>query len=154
MTCPVATNPTLSNDHCTCGGNVSNSTSDWIAEQTSAQGAVDVSPQRQMARMRAWIVAYYKLTAVPGRPEELVLPGTDLGVSLGYGCRTIRVRTMKGRTWSDWHDYQLGPGWLGELAGQLTRHFKPLPKRKREGGAKILAIHPLLSHGDSRNPPS
>ncbi len=116
---------------------------------STAEGTVEVSPQRQIAQMRAWATAQFKLTAVPGRPEELVLPGTELGVSFGYGCRTIRVRTMTGRDWTDRLDYQLKPNWLPALAGQLTRHFKPLPKRKREGG-KIAAIDPLLGHGDSR----
>jgi hypothetical protein len=75
--------------------------------------------------MRARCIARYQLTAVPGRPEELVKPGTQLGISFGYGCKTIRVRTMEGRTWTDHVDFQIGEGWSSEMHAFLDRHFGP-----------------------------
>lgn len=79
--------------------------------------------QRQMARFRSRIVARYKLVAVPGRPEELRQPTTDLRVSLGYACKTIRVRTQQGRTWLDWRDYRIAEGQYKALYDQLDPHF-------------------------------
>lgn len=79
--------------------------------------------QRQLARMKARLVARYKLSSVPGRPEELVSPGTSQGVSLGYGCKTIRVRLMVGREWVDAHDFQIGEGWSNDLYTLCDRHF-------------------------------
>jgi hypothetical protein len=79
--------------------------------------------QRQLAQMKARLIARYKLVAVPGRSEELVKPGTKLGVSLGYGCKTIRVRAMRGRVWLDdlTVDYQIQEGWGAGLYGQLDQ---------------------------------
>jgi hypothetical protein len=85
--------------------------------------------QRQMTTMRIRCIARYKLTAVPGRPEELVTPmkpgRRQLGISFGYGCKTIRVRTMVGRQWTDHVDFQIGEGWGSELYAFLDRHFGP-----------------------------
>lgn len=83
------------------------------------------NPQSQLARMKARVTARYKLAAVPGRPEELRQPGTDKGVSFGYGCKTVRVRAMVGRVWLDdlTHDYQLVEGWGNDLYRQLDQHF-------------------------------
>lgn len=79
--------------------------------------------QAQFGRMKARLVARYKLVAVSGRPEELVSPGTNKGVSLGYGCRSIRVREMVGRTWISAHDFQIGADWKVRLAELLDSHF-------------------------------
>lgn len=80
--------------------------------------------ERQMASMRSHLIRRYRLTTVPGRPEELVKAGTDQGVSLGYGCKTIRVRPMIDRSWQEnRHDYQLGPDWSNDMNRQLDRHF-------------------------------
>jgi len=79
--------------------------------------------QRQFALMKARITARYKLASVPGRPEELILPKTQFGVSMGYGCKTIRVRTMVGREWRDHVDFQIKEGWGSELYGFLDLHF-------------------------------
>ena len=51
--------------------------------------------QRQLASMRARLVARYKLVAVSGRPEELEQTSTGKRVSLGYGCKTVRVRRQQ-----------------------------------------------------------
>jgi hypothetical protein len=81
--------------------------------------------QQQLARMQARMVARYRLVAVPGRPEELVQPGTGLGVSIGYGCKTIRVRGMAGREWAEslTHDFQIAEGWGNTLYALLDHHF-------------------------------
>lgn len=80
---------------------------------------------RQMSVMRARLIARYKLVEVPGRPEELRNAGRVLGVSLGYGCKTIRVRAMLGREWIDelTHDFQIREGWGADLYALLDRHF-------------------------------
>jgi hypothetical protein len=87
--------------------------------------------------MKARIIARYKLAAVPGRPEELVTPlksgRRQLGVSMGYGCKTIRVRTMVGREWLDYIDFQIKEGWGSELYGFLDVHFGP-PRPMASGG--------------------
>lgn len=84
--------------------------------------------QEQFARMKARLVARYRLAAVPGRPEELVSPATpegDLvrGVSLGYGCRTIRVRLMAGRDWIRTEDFQISEGWQTRLYDMCDTYF-------------------------------
>lgn len=79
--------------------------------------------ERQFARMMARLVARYRLAAVPGRPEELIRPGTSQGVSLGYGCQTIRVRTMEGRDWTGYHDFQINDDWHDALIELCDRHF-------------------------------
>jgi hypothetical protein len=93
-----------------------------------------VNPQVQMGRMRARLIARYQLAAVPGRPEELIKPGTDLGVSLGYGCKTIRVRGMVGRCWLArlTADFQLGEGWGNDLYRLLDAHFMFVAGAPRE----------------------
>lgn len=83
--------------------------------------------QEQFGRMKARLVARYRLVAVPGRPEELVstrTPGMPRrGVSLGYGCRTIRVRLMLGREWVHAEDFQIREGWGIPLAELCDEHF-------------------------------
>lgn len=90
--------------------------------------------QRQFARMYARLVAQYRLAAVPGRPEELVRPGTSRGVSLGYGCKTIRVRLMLGREWESTRDFQIKDGWAAPLYEFCDAWFeqpKPTPASVR-----------------------
>lgn len=79
--------------------------------------------QSQLARMKARLVARYRLAAVPGRPEELIRPWSSQAVSLGYGCKTIRVRTMVGREWIDHRDFQIREGWQIELDELGDKHF-------------------------------
>jgi hypothetical protein len=57
------------------------------------------TPAGVIALLKAHLIARYKLVNVPGRPEELRLPGTNLAVSVQYGCRMVRVRLMEGRKW-------------------------------------------------------
>lgn len=83
--------------------------------------------QRQFGRMMARLVARYGLTAVSGRPEELIRPRTSRGVSLGYGCKTIRVRRMEGRRWVDWQDYQIKDDWQNNLDDQCDDWFDWYP---------------------------
>lgn len=77
----------------------------------------------QFSRMMARLVARYQLVVVPGRPEELVRPSTSQGVSLGYGCKTIRVRLMVGREWTETADFQIQEGWANDLYSMCDRHF-------------------------------
>ena len=79
--------------------------------------------QRQLASMRARLVARYKLVAVSGRPEELEQTSTGKRVSLGYGCKTVRVRKQQGRTWIDRIDLQIAEGWHAEVYAFLDEHF-------------------------------
>lgn len=99
-----------------------------VARYTSTEPILTTSggeAQAQLARMKARLIARYKLEAVPGRPEELAQPGTDRRVSLGYGCKTIRVRGMVGRNWIDelTHDFQIIEGWSNALYSMLDGHF-------------------------------
>jgi hypothetical protein len=80
--------------------------------------------QRQMGSMRARLVARYKLVAVPGRPEELEQTRTGKRVSLGYGCKTVRVRKQAGREWLDRIDLQIAEGWHAEVYAFLDAHFE------------------------------
>lgn len=102
--------------------------------------------QEQFARMMARVVARYKLTVVPGRSEELVRTGTTLGVSFGYGCKTIRVRTMIGRKWVDWVDFQIGEGWSNELYAFLDVHFGPPSPTRLDTFRKNRTPGTLLPH--------
>lgn len=99
--------------------------------------------QRQMATMKARLIARYRLTATPGRPEELVqsrpiLNGPiEMGkpvmvgepghtVSLGYGCGTVRVRKHGGegdRVWIDTRDVLIREGWHAEVYEFLDQFF-------------------------------
>jgi hypothetical protein len=79
--------------------------------------------QRIMASIHARLVARYKLVAVPGRPEELMQPGTDRRVSHGYGCKSIRIRRQQGRNWLDRIDIQIREGWHAEVYEFLDDHF-------------------------------
>ena len=88
--------------------------------------------QRQLASMKARLVARYKLVAVPGRPEELEQTSTGKRVSLGYGCKTVRVRKQQGRTWLDRIDLQIAEGWHAEVYAFLDLHFGWEATRHRE----------------------
>ncbi len=103
----------------------------------SANDAGTVAPstgsdaQAQFARMKARLLARYRLSTVPGREEELVRPvtseGPARGVSLGYGCKTIRVRLMAGREWIRTEDFQItahqSDGWKAELDRMCDTYF-------------------------------
>lgn len=82
---------------------------------------------RQFSRMQARLVARYRLSAVPGRPEELVSPSISesprRGVSLGYGCKTIRVRLMMDREWIRTEDFQIEEGWQARLYAMCDTYF-------------------------------
>ena len=101
--------------------------------------------QQQLARMKARAIARYKLVAVPGRAEEYVQQETRLGVSFGYGCRTIRVRKMQGRTWVDHVDFQIEEGWSNEMYTFLDSWFgrpgsrMPIPTPPPPYSINILA---------------
>lgn len=104
-------------------------------------GAVGIEPlptttgadmQAQFGRMKARLVARYKLVAVPGRPEELVRPVTSegvarRGVSIGYGCRCVRVRLMAGREWVRSEDFQIeitgNQAWKNRLYSMCDTYF-------------------------------
>lgn len=81
--------------------------------------------QRQIARMRAHLIARYKLVAVQGRPEELEHPN-GRRVSLGYGSKTIRVRLQEGRDWKERHDFQIAEGWGAVLYAMCDPWFAQL----------------------------
>lgn len=93
--------------------------------ETATPTTTGADVERQMAGMRAFIVERYKLTTVPGRPEEHI-GSCGHGVSLGYGCKTIRVRAMINREWIDQltADFQIDPLWRAiPLTSMLDPHF-------------------------------
>lgn len=65
------------------------------------------TPAGVIARLKAQAIARYGLANVPGKPEELRLPGTTRGVSIQYGCQMVRVRLMEGRKWVQVFDLQV-----------------------------------------------
>lgn len=79
--------------------------------------------QRQIATLKARVIARYKLEAVPGRPDELIwrIPTANVGrhrpvrlISIGYGCGTIRIRKHnlnRPRVWAETLDVQPNDGW-------------------------------------------
>lgn len=79
--------------------------------------------QRQLAQMKAHMIARHKLATVKGRPEEMELPGSGLGVSISYGCRQVRVRLMEGREWLAVADFQPGRPWRDRLNKITDPHF-------------------------------
>jgi len=94
--------------------------------------------QRQLAQMRARAIGRYKLTRAKGRVEELVdpntsnRPGYEVGVSLQYGCRQIRLRLMLGRQWIEVFDFPIGHPWERRFDQLLDGHFgKPAVAGKK-----------------------
>jgi hypothetical protein len=83
--------------------------------------------QAQYARMMARLVARYKLAAVPGRPEELIVPGRDRGASMGICGKSIRVRLMHGRQWLRSIDFQIEEGWQKKLYDACDTYFGRCP---------------------------
>lgn len=78
--------------------------------------------QRTIAQIRARLVARYKLTEVPGRPEELT-DRNDARVSLAYAHRSIRLRKQNGRDWISHIDLQVNDAWGTEVYAFLDGHF-------------------------------
>lgn len=95
-----------------------------MTPETATPTTAGADVERQMAEMRAFIVERYQLTTVPGRPEEHV-GSRGYGVSLGYGCKTIRVRAMIYREWIDelTADFPIGPLWPTRLTRILDPYF-------------------------------
>lgn len=84
-----------------------------------------MTPDTMIARMQERVQLRYNLNVVPGRPEELIKPGTDLAVSFAYAGRTVRVRPMVGRTWvvGMVTDFALEGGWAPKLDRLLDPFF-------------------------------
>lgn len=91
-------------------------------------GNTGSSIQRQMATLKARLIARYRLHTVPGRPEELAQQTIDVEidgqhqdtyhgktVSIGYGCGTIRIRKHDGRQWIQHLDLQPNDGWHAQV---------------------------------------
>jgi hypothetical protein len=85
--------------------------------------------QRTMAAIRVRLTARYVLAAVPGRAEELEQTATGRRVSLGYGCKSIRIRRQEGRTWLDHIDIPIREGWHAEVYAYLDDHFGYIPSK-------------------------
>lgn len=81
--------------------------------------------QRQLALYRARVIARYRLRARVGKPDEFeMIADPSRGVSLAYGCRTVRVRLMDGRRWTEVRDFQVsGNPDLQRLYALLDHHF-------------------------------
>lgn len=82
-----------------------------------------MTAQEMIARMRARATATFGMVNVPGRPEELVKPGTNLGISLAYGCGEVRLRLMHSRTWTQSIDFQIKNGWQSEFDRLVAGHL-------------------------------
>lgn len=102
------------------------------SDNSPLPGVTGSGIQRQMASLKARLIARYKLHSVPGRPEELtgnllgVETALDRVVSLGYASKTIRIRKHGGesnRTWVDYIDVQLNAGWHDEVYAFLDSFF-------------------------------
>lgn len=118
----------------------------FYSDDSRISGPTGSDVQRQLASLKARLIARYKLHTVPGRPEELeanrpILNGQpvmgkpivvgDPGkvISLGYGCGTIRIRKHNGREWTDWIDLQVtNAGWHDEVYAFLDSHFGYQPQ--------------------------
>jgi hypothetical protein len=98
-------------------------TTGLYADDTQLPQPTGSDVQRVMAAIHLRLVARYKLTAVPGRPEELACTLTGRRVSLGYGCKSIRVRKQDGSKWLDRIDIQVRDGWHGEVYAFLDPWF-------------------------------
>lgn len=104
----------------------------WNDRRVSPSGS---DCQVQMAKMRARLIARYRLVEVPGRPEELEHTQTGKRVSLGLASKSVRVRAQQGRMWLAWIDVQVygeGEGWQDRTLAFLDEHFgyiKPRPIR-------------------------
>lgn len=86
-----------------------------------------MTPQEQIARMRAQLIARYRLRDVPGRPEELVQAATDKRVSLAYASQSVRIRLQQGTRWLNRVDFPVrdGDGWKSGLFELTDPHFTP-----------------------------
>jgi hypothetical protein len=103
------------------------------ADLTQLPGVTGSAVQRQMATLKARLIARYRLHTVPGRPEELVfnvptqgLPQPQRVVSLAYGCGGIRIRKHGGTNNRDWVsvlDLQPRDGWHAEVYHYLDEFF-------------------------------
>jgi hypothetical protein len=92
-----------------------------------------VTPSAQIAKVRAHLIARYRLANVPGRPEEhratertgRVPFGNDHRVSVQYASHSVRVRAMVGRKWTHTVDFQVGdPDWQAKIHPELDNHFE------------------------------
>lgn len=104
-----------------------------MTEAQTASRYADLAPMasptgsdahRAMSTLYARLVARYRLSAPPGRQEELTQARTGKTISLGYGCKTIRIRKHggpTGRTWVDYLDIPIGVGWLGDVYAYLDQ---------------------------------
>lgn len=120
--------------------------------------------QAQFGQMKARLVARYKLVAVPGRPEELISPETEegalsRGVSLGYGCRSIRVRLMAGRDWIRTEDFQIQADWrvrLFEMCDTYFNYVGPDNINRKTGfhGDNIMSFGAASRPPDYSTPPT
>lgn len=115
-----------------------------------------MTPQEQIARMRAQLTARYRLRDVPGRPEELAQRATDKRVSLAYAHQSVRVRLQQGTRWTNRVDFPVrdGDGWKSGLFELTDPHFAPTgtphASPPRQAPVVALAVDPLLGAGDSR----
>lgn len=93
--------------------------------------ATTTNPERVISRLRARLIARYRLVAVPGRPEELEQRRSGRRVSVVYGGHgSIRVRKQDGRVWTGRIDQNTGTldlGRYGEVYDMLDPHFLALP---------------------------
>ena len=83
-----------------------------------------MTPDEHIEQLREFLTGAYGLRPLPGKPEEFKLPGTTHGVSIGYGCGTVRVRLMDGRQWLANFDRPVGVLGLDELAEILDAFFE------------------------------
>lgn len=66
---------------------------------------IQTAPQRIIIILKARAMERHNLVPRVGRLEELeVKNNPQSGMSISYGCRSIRVRFMRGRQWVSFFD--------------------------------------------------
>lgn len=85
-------------------------------------------PARLIKMLRDRAVAAHGLTPRVGRLEELESQERpELGLSISYGCWSIRVRMMQGRRWVSYFDLpanHLRPDHIARFMSACRLHFE------------------------------
>lgn len=88
---------------------------------------IQTEPQRIIIILKARAIERHNLEPRTGRLEELQVKGNPrLGMSVSYGCRSIRVRFMQGRQWVSFFDLpakEIDQGHLALFDEKCSAHF-------------------------------
>lgn len=88
---------------------------------------IQTAPQRVLVILKARAIERHNLEPRTGRLEELQVKGNPrLGMSVSYGCRSIRVRFMVDRQWVSFFDLpadEIDKGHLDLFDERCAAHF-------------------------------